>query len=68
MSWSLFPRESRTPSETARYTISYQAANPWFDTGRVSKTTVRGHTAYKATRQALRDSGQVIVGVTQRGR
>lgn len=68
MSWTLFPKDTKPPSETARYTISYQGSNPWFDTGKVSKTTVRGHSAYKATRTALRESGQVVVAVKQRGR
>ena len=68
MGWTLFPKDRTTPSETARYTITYQTANPWFDTGKVHKTTVRGHSNLRATREAIRACGQVVVGVTQSGR
>jgi hypothetical protein len=69
MSWTLFPKETAKPSETARYRIEHQGGNAWFDEGHATKTPwIKGYANYKATRDALKSSGRVVVGVEQRGR
>lgn len=69
MSWSLFG-DRTPPSETARYTVTYTEFHPCVrpERRRSHKTTVTGHAAYKATAQAIRESGGTVVRVDQRGR
>lgn len=69
MPWSLFG-DGTTPSRTAKYEITYSEFHPCVRPERrpSKRVTVKGHDAYKATAQAIRDSGGKIVNVKQRGR